>query len=45
MEAFTQGGSKAVEKMIKTQLTPYMYNKGRGELITRTEYLRSNKEY
>ena len=45
VEAFTQGGSKAVEKMIKTQLTPYMYNKGRGELITRTEYLRSKQEY
>ena len=26
--------------MIKTQLGPFMYNKGRGELITRTEFLR-----
>ena len=40
IEAFTKGGSKAVEKMIKTQLSGFMYNKGRGELITRTEYLR-----
>ena len=26
--------------MIKTQLGPFMYNKGKGELITRTEFLR-----
>ena len=26
--------------MIKTQLSPFMYNKGKGELITRTEFLR-----
>ena len=40
VEAFTKGGSKAVEKMVKTQLSGFMYNKGRGELITRTEFLR-----
>ena len=26
--------------MIKTELSPFMYNKGKGELITRTEFLR-----
>ena len=29
-----------VEKMIREQLGGLMYNNGKGELITRTEYLR-----
>ena len=40
VEAFTKGGSKQVEKMIKEKLDGFMYSQGKGELITRTEYLR-----
>ena len=35
-----QGNFYKVEKTIREQLGGLMYNKGKGELITRTEYLR-----
>ncbi|XP_023321114.1 transient receptor potential cation channel subfamily V member 5 isoform X3 [Eurytemora carolleeae] len=40
VEAFNTGGSKEVERIIREKLYPLMYNQGKGELITRTEYLR-----
>ncbi len=40
VEAFNKGGSKEVEAFIKEKLGGFMYNHGRGEFITRTEYLR-----
>lgn len=40
VECFNKGGSKEVEKYIRNNLGHLMYNKGAGECITRTEYLR-----
>ena len=47
MKTFNAGGSAALEKAIQ-KLGPMMYWGGKGELITRTEYMRwkyrNNKE-
>ena len=40
VDCFNKGGSKEVEKYVKENLSPLMYNHGKGEFITRTEYLR-----
>ena len=40
VDCFNKGGSKEVEKYVKENLSSLMYNHGRGEFITRTEYLR-----
>ena len=40
VECFNKGGSKEVEKYVKENLSSLMYNHGKGEFITRTEYLR-----
>ena len=40
VDCFNKGGSKEVEKYVKENLSSLMYNHGKGEFITRTEYLR-----
>ena len=40
VDCFNRGGSKEVERYVKENLGPLMYNHGKGEFITRTEYLR-----
>ena len=39
VDAFNQNGSKGLEDVVK-KLGPLMYWSGKGELITRTEYMR-----
>uniref|UniRef100_A0A182Q619 Ion transport domain-containing protein n=1 Tax=Anopheles farauti TaxID=69004 RepID=A0A182Q619_9DIPT len=40
IDAFQIGGQKAVEQLIREQFGVFMYNKGRGQIINRAEYLR-----
>jgi len=40
IEAFNKGGSTGVEVFIREKLGFMMYNNGKGEVITKTEYLR-----
>ncbi|CAB4069140.1 TRPV6 [Lepeophtheirus salmonis] len=40
VQAFNKGGSKGVENFMIKRLPSYMYNHGKGEFITRTEFLR-----
>lgn len=40
MDAYNVGGAMEVEKLIREQFGILMYREGRGQIISRTEYLR-----
>ena len=44
VDSFNQGGSKGLEDLVK-KVGPLMYWNGKGELITKTEYMRCKKIY